>query len=194
MAAQLLTLREKFTKNILPELQKDLKIKNVAAVPRVKMVKLNVGIGKLTGMGKDYSYVVENLAAVAGQKPMVAKARIAISNFKLKKGQPVGVFVTLRGNRMYDFLNKLVNVVFPRVRDFRGISPKSFDGRGNYTVAIKESTVFTEINPDDLSKIHGIEVTVVTSAKNDEQGRKLLKALGFPFQELKGKGKREAQS
>lgn len=185
--AQLLTLREKFTKNILPELQKELKIKNVAALPRVKMVKLNVGIGKLTGMGKDYTYVVDNLAAISGQKPMVAKARIAISNFKLKKGQAVGVYVTLRGNRMYDFLNKLVNVVFPRVRDFRGISPKSFDGNGNFTVAIKESTVFPEINPDDLSKIHGIEVTIVTSAKNNEEGYKLLKSMGFPFQELKSK-------
>ncbi|MFO0780710.1 MAG: 50S ribosomal protein L5 [Candidatus Gracilibacteria bacterium] len=188
--AQLLTLREKFSKNILPELQKELKVKNFNAVPRIKMVKLNVGIGKLTGMGKDYSHVVENLAAVSGQKPMVAKARIAISNFKLKKGQPVGVYVTLRGERMYDFLNKLVNVVFPRVRDFRGISPRSFDGRGNYTVAIKESTVFPEVNPDDLSKIHGIEVTVVTSAKNNEDGFKLLKSIGFPFQEVK---KRQAK-
>ena len=188
--AQLLTLRERFTKTILPELQKELKVKNVSAVPRVKMVKLNVGIGKLTGMGKDYTYVVENLASIAAQKPMVAKARIAISNFKLKKGQAVGVYVTLRGDRMYDFLNKLVNVVFPRVRDFRGISPRSFDGQGNYTVAIKESTVFPEINPDDLSKIHGIEVTIVTTAKNYEQGHKLLKALGFPFQEQK---KREAK-
>ncbi len=186
--AKLLTLREKFTQSILPELQKELKVKNFNAIPRVKMVKLNVGIGKLTGTGKDYSYVVDNIAAISGQKPMVAKARIAISNFKLKKGQPVGVYVTLRGNRMYDFLNKLVNVVFPRVRDFRGISPKSFDGNGNYTVAIRESTVFTEINPDDLSKIHGIEVTIVTSAKNDEEGRKLLKAMGFPFQEFKKRG------
>lgn len=191
--AQILPLREKFVKNIAPQLQKDLNIKNVSAVPRVKMIKLNVGIGKLTGMGKDYTYVVDNLAAVSGQKPMVAKARIAISNFKLKKGQPVGVYVTLRGNRMYDFLNKLVNVVFPRVRDFRGISPKSFDGRGNYTVAIRESTVFPEVNPEDLSKIHGIEVTVVTTAKNNQEGLKLLKALGFPFQELKGKRKAEAK-
>jgi len=186
----LLTLRENFVKNIMPALKKELDVKNANAVPRVKMVKLNVGIGKLTGMGKDYTYVADNIAAISGQKPMVAKAKIAISNFKLKKGQPVGVYVTLRGNRMYDFLNKLVNVVFPRVRDFRGISPKSFDGHGNYTVAIKESTVFPEINPEDLSKIHGIEVTVVTSAKNNTDGRKLLKAMGFPFQELK---KREAK-
>ena len=184
---QLLTLREKFNKTIGPELKKTMNVKNVAAVPRVKMVKLNVGIGKLTGTGKDYSYVVDNIAAIAGQKPMVAKARIAISNFKLKKGQPVGVYVTLRGTRMYDFLNKLVNVVFPRVRDFRGISPKSFDGQGNYTVAIKESTTFTEINPDDLTKIHGIEVTIVTTAKNNEDGLKLLKAMGFPFQQARTK-------
>ncbi len=185
--SQLLTLRERFSKTIQPELKKELNIKNANAVPSVKMVKLNVGIGKLTGMGKDYSYVVENLAAISGQKPMVAKARIAISNFKLKKGQPVGVYVTLRGTRMYNFLNKLINVVFPRVRDFRGISPRSFDGHGNYTVAIKESTVFTEINPEDLNKIHGIEVTVVTTAKNDKEGLQLLKKLGFPFQELKSK-------
>lgn len=178
-----MTLREKYTKEIAPALQKELNVKNVNAVPRVKMVKLNVGIGKLTGLGKDYTYVVDNIAAVSGQKPMVAKAKVAISNFKLKVNQPVGVYVTLRGNRMYDFLNKLVNVVFPRVRDFRGISPKSFDGQGNYTVAIRESTVFTEINPEDLSKIHGIEVTVVTTAKNNEQGHKLLKAMGFPFQQ-----------
>ncbi len=189
--AQLQPLRERFAKSILPQLQKDLNVKNVAAVPRVKMIKLNVGIGKLTGTGKDYSYVVDNIASVSGQKPMVAKARIAISNFKLKKGQAVGVYVTLRGNRMYDFLNKLVNVVFPRVRDFRGLSPKSFDGSGNYTVAIKESTVFPEVNPEDLSKIHGIEVTIVTTAKNNEEGYKLLKAIGFPFQEPK---KREVKN
>lgn len=187
--AQPLKLRERFNKQILPELQKELKAKNFNAIPKIKMVKLNVGIGKLTGMGKDYTFVVDNIAAISGQKPMVAKARIAISNFKLKKGQAVGVYVTLRGNQMYDFLNKLVNVVFPRVRDFRGISPKSFDGQGNYTVAIKESTVFPEINPEDLSKIHGIEVTIVTSAKNNEDGYKLLKAFGFPFQQPQNRNK-----
>ena len=183
MANHPMTLKEKFTKQLMPELQKELNVKNVAAVPRVKMVKLNVGIGKLTGTGKDYTYVVDNIAAISGQKPMVAKARVAISNFKLKQNQPVGVYVTLRGNNMYHFLNKLVNVVFPRVRDFRGISPKSFDGQGNYTVAIRESTTFTEINPEDLSKIHGIEVTIVTTAKNNEDGYKLLKKMGFPLQQ-----------
>ncbi len=186
MATQL-TLKENFYKNILPQLQKELKIKNFMAVPRVTKVKLNVGIGKITEGGKDYSHIVDNLAAITGQKPIVSKARKAISNFKLKQNQPVGVSVTLRGNRMYDFLNKLVNVTFPRVRDFRGISPKSFDGRGNYSVAIKEHTVFPEINADDIAKLHGLEITVVTTAKSNEHGLKLLKAIGFPFQERKSK-------
>lgn len=182
-----LHLKEQFTKNILPALQKELKVKNVFAVPRVTKVILNVGIGKMTESGKDYSHVVENLAAISGQKPVVAKARIAISNFKLKKGQPVGISVTIRGQRMYDFISKLVNVTFPRVRDFRGISPKSFDGKGNYSVAIREHTVFPEINPDDIMKNHGLQVTIVTTAKNNEDGLRLLKALGFPFQERKEK-------
>ncbi len=189
--ANVMTLKEKFYKNILPELQKELKIKNVWAVPRVTKVKLNVGIGKLTGMGKDYSHIVDSIAAISGQKPVVAKANIAISNFKLKKGQPVGVSVTLRGKRMYDFLNKLANVVFPRVRDFRGISPKSFDAKGNYTVAIKENVVFPEITPDDLNKIHSLEITVVTTAGTPEKGLHLLKSLGFPFQAKKSSKKQE---
>jgi large subunit ribosomal protein L5 len=183
--AKTTTLKENFFKDILPGLKKDLGIKNTWAVPRVSMIKINTGIGKLTGTGKDYSHIVDSITFISGQKAMVSKARKAISNFKLKQGQPVGIYVTIRGKRMYDFLNKFINVVFPRVRDFRGISPKSFDGKGNYTVAIKENTVFPEINPDDISKIHGLEVTIVTTAKNDEEGYKLLKAMGFPFQEKK---------
>lgn len=175
------TLKDHYTKNVLPELQKELKIKNILAVPRVTKININVGIGKLTEGGKDYSHVVDNLAAISGQKPIVSKASKAISNFKLKQNQPVGVSVTLRGKRMYDFMNKLINVTFPRVRDFRGISPKSFDGRGNYSVAIKEHTVFPEINADDIAKLHGLEITVVTTARTNDEGFKLLKALGFPF-------------
>ncbi len=180
-------LKDHFIKEVLPKLQKELGRKNSLAVPRITKVILNVGIGKMTESGKDYSHVVDSLAAISGQKPMVALARIAISNFKLKKGQPVGVNVTIRGKRMYDFLTKLVNVVFPRVRDFRGISPKSFDGKGNYSIAIREHTVFPEINPDDISKVHGLQVTIVTTARNNEEGHKLLKTLGFPFQEARGK-------
>lgn len=179
--------KEHFTKNILPQLQKELGRKNMLAVPRITKVRLNVGIGKLSEGGKDFSHVVDNIAAISGQKPVVSKARIAISNFKLKKGQPVGVSVTLRGKRMYDFLAKLVNVTFPRVRDFRGISPKSFDGKGNYSVAIKEHTVFPEISGEDIAKIHGIQVTIVTTAKNNQEGLKLLKAMGFPFQQQRSR-------
>lgn len=175
------TLKDHYTKHVLPELQKELKIKNILAVPRVTKININVGIGKLTEGGKDYSHVVDNLAAISGQKPVVSKASKAISNFKLKQNQPVGVSVTLRGKRMYDFMNKLINVTFPRVRDFRGISPKSFDGHGNYSVAIKEHTVFPEINADDIAKLHGLEITVVTTARTNDEGFKLLKALGFPF-------------
>lgn len=192
--AESINLKEHFNKNILPALQKELNIKNIFAVPRVKKVKINSGIGTMTGNGKDYTHVAESIALISGQKPVVSKARIAISNFKLKKGQPVGVSVTLRGKRMYDFLSKLVNVVFPRVRDFRGISGKSFDGKGNYTVAIKEHTVFPEITGEDVSKIFGLEITVVTSAENDDAGRKLLKAMGFPFQQATGKRKAKVNS
>lgn len=191
MAKDPITIREHIVKNITPELQKELKIKNIWAVPRITKIKINVGIGKITGNSKDFSYVTDSITAISGQKPVVSKAKVAISNFKLKQGQPVGVSVTLRGKRMYDFLSKLVNVVFPRVRDFRGISPKSFDGQGNYTVAIKENTVFPEITPDDLNKIHSLEITIVTTAKNNEHSYKLLKAIGFPFQE-KGKASKAA--
>ena len=177
-----LTLKEHLRKNVLPALQKELGTKNVFAIPHISQVKINVGIGKMTEGGKDFSHIVDNVAAISGQKPVVAKARIAISNFKLKKGQPVGVSVTLRGKKMYDFLSKLINVTFPRVRDFRGVSHKSFDCHGNYSVAIEEHTVFPEINPDDISKLHGLEITIVTTAKNNEDAYKLLKTMGFPFQ------------
>lgn len=191
--AQTIHLKDRFTKEILPALQKELKIKNIHAVPRITKVILNVGIGKITETGKDYSYIVDNLTAISGQKPVVTKSRIAISNFKLKKGQPVGVSVTIRGKRMYDFISKLVNVVFPRVRDFRGISPRSFDGKGNYSIAIKEHTVFPEINPDDLAKMHGVQVTIVTTAKDNQDAHTLLKMLGFPFQAIKPKKTKSSQ-
>lgn len=177
-----LHLKDHFIQNILPELQKELKVKNINAVPRLEKIKINVGIGKMSEGGKDYAHVVQNLAVISGQKPVVSKARKAISNFKLKQNQPVGVSVTLRGKRMYDFLSKLINVTFPRVRDFRGVSPKSFDGRGNYSIGLKENTVFPEINPDDLAKTHGVEISIITTAKTNEAGLKLLKAFGFPFQ------------
>jgi len=151
------------------------------AVPRLLFVKVNVGIGSLTKNTKDFSDVTNNVALITGQKPVVTKSRLAISNFKLRAGMPVGVTVTLRGEKMYDFLDRLVNIVFPRIRDFRGLSIKSFDGKGNYSVGFKEAIVFPEVNPDDVSHVHGLQVTVATTAHNNEQGIALFRAMGFPF-------------
>ena len=180
--AKTMKLKERFVKEILPKLQKDLGIKNVNAVPQVTQVVINAGLGHYYTSGtKDFSQFVENFKQIAGQTPIVVKAKKSISNFKLREGMPNGVKVTLRGERMYDFIEKLVNVVFPRTRDFRGISDKSFDGNGNYSVGIKEHTVFPEADLDDVKRIHSLQVCVTTSATNDDDGRALLKALGFPF-------------
>lgn len=175
-------LQTRFKKDIAPKLKEVLGIKNVMAVPKVTRITINAGIGTYTKThNKDYSNIVENIIKISGQKPIVTRAKKAISNFKIKQNEPMGVVVTLRGKRMYDFLNKLVNIVFPRVRDFRGISPRAFDGRGNYNVGFKEHIVFPEISPDDVMKIHGLEINITTSAKDDNEGYELLKALGFPF-------------
>ncbi len=182
-----LNLKEKFHKEIAPGLQKQFKIKNINAVPKLSKVVINVGIGKMLAGGKDYAEVEENIKLIAGQKPVIALSRKAISNFKLRENQPVGINVTLRGQRMFDFVSKFVNIVLPRTRDFRGISPRSFDGQGNYSLAIREHTVFPEINADDIVKLHGLQITFVTSAKSNEEGFQLLKAMGFPFQERKEK-------
>jgi len=161
-------------------------------VPKLKKVVVNAGLGSMyTAGNKDFTEFEENFKAVTGQKPVVKKAKKAISNFKIREGMPNGVMVTLRGDRMYDFIEKLVHIVFPRVRDFRGISPKSFDGKGNYSVGLKEHIVFPEINPDDIVKIHGLQICVNTSAENDEHGRALLTALGFPFKRAVAKSKSE---
>jgi len=177
-----MTLKDRYYKEILPALQKELGIKNVNAVPKVTKVVVNAGLGGMYTSGtKDFTEFTENFKAITGQAPVIRKSKKAISNFKLREGLPNGVMVTLRGNRMYDFLNKLVNVVFPRIRDFRGISSKAFDGNGNYSVGIKEHTVFPEINPDDLVKIHGLQVCINTTAKTDDDARALLTAFGFPF-------------
>lgn len=170
-----------YEKEAVPALMSKLGIKNRNAVPKISYVKVNVGIGSYVTAGKDYEDVVKNVAKITGQKPVVAKSKKAISNFKLKIGMPTGVSVTLRGKRMYDFLSKIVNAVLPRIRDFRGISPRAFDGRGNYSLGIREHVVFPEIDAEDVSKFHGIQVTIVTTAGNDERGRELLSALHFPF-------------
>lgn len=183
---KLVDLKTRFNKEIAPELKKTLNLKNVMAVPKIAKVTINVGLGTyLKTHNKDYSSVVENLTKITGQKPVLTKAKQAISNFKTRKGEIVGIKVTLRGKRMYDFLNKLINITFPRVRDFRGISPKAFDGKGNYAVGFKEHMVFPEISPDDVMKIHGVEICISTTAKDNEQGFELLKAFGFPFKTSK---------
>lgn len=187
MATKQLKLKEHFFKDIAPALRSELGVKNVWAVPRLSKVIVNVGLGSFLAGKKDYSQVLDTLASITGQRPVVTKARKAISNFKIKENQPIGVTVTIRGKKMYDFVQKLVHITFPRVRDFRGIPLNSFDGHGNYTVGIKENTVFPEINADSIEKIHGLEVTIVTTAGTDEKGLKLLKALGFPFQAKKEK-------
>jgi large subunit ribosomal protein L5 len=186
MAKQPLKFKENFDKNIAPALQKIVSRKSVMALPRLSKISINVGLGSFIAGKKDYSQVLETLSAISGQKPVVTKARKAISNFKIKKGQPIGVSVTIRDRKMYDFFNKLVNITLPRIRDFRGLNKKGFDTRGNYTIGIKESTVFPEVNQENLEKIHGLEVTIITTADNIEDGYELLKAMGFPFQE-KGK-------
>ena len=166
---------------VIPALQKDLGIKSVQAVPKLEKIKINVGIGSLTRNTKDFSDVIDNIAKISGQKPIITNAKKAISNFKLREGMPTGITVTIRGNKMYEFIYRLVNVVIPRVRDFRGLNPRSFDGSGNYSIGFKESLVFPEINPDDVLNVHGLQISIINTAKNDEQGRALLTKLGFPF-------------
>ena len=174
-----------YLETIRPKLMKDLKKKNLFDIPRLSKISVNVGIGTYLSGGKDYAPVVDNITRITGQKAVVTKARISVSNFKIREGNPVGIRVTLRRDLMYDFFCKLVRIVLPRVRDFRGLSPKSFDGHGNYTVGIREFTVFPEIKLEDVAKNHGLQVTIHTSAENDEEGFALLKEFGFPFKKLK---------
>lgn len=179
------TLKEKFDKEIVAQLRKDLGRDNINSLPKLKKVSVNVGIGSMASSGgmKDFSFVEQNISAITGQKPALRKSTKAISNFKLKIGMPVGYLVTLRGQRMYDFMDRLINVDLPRVRDFRGISIKGFDGKGNFSLGIKEISIFPEINPELQVKAHGLQINISTSAKNDEEALALLKAMGFPFRE-----------
>lgn len=184
--AQAKDLQTRFKTEIMPQLKKELGIKNDMAVPKVTKIVINSGIGNyLKTNKKDFETVVNNLSAIAGQKALTNKAKKSVSNFKVREGDVVGVSVTLRGKRMHHFLDKLVNVVFPRVRDFHGISPKAFDGNGNYSIGFKEHTVFPEISPDEVSNLHGVQICISTTAKNNEEGQILLKQLGFPFKKLK---------
>lgn len=174
------TYKDKYFSEILPQLRKDRGYTNDLQVPRIKKIVLNTGVG--TAKDKDaLDEAVQTLGVITGQRPVVTKARKSISNFKLREGMPVGASVTLRGETMYNFLNRLINIVLPRVRDFRGVSPKSFDGFGNYTMGLTDQSVFTEVNLDKMKNTIGMNITIVTSAQTDEEGRDLLRLFGMPF-------------
>jgi len=176
-------LKERFEKEIRPALVKELGFKNPMQVPRLEKVVVNMGLGEAINNGKIIDASVEQLGQLTGQKPVITKARKSIANFKVRENWPVGCKVTLRGARMYEFLDRLVNIALPRVRDFKGVSPKAFDGKGNYTLGIREQIIFPEIDYDKVEKIKGMNITVVTTARNDEEGRALLRFLGMPFRQ-----------
>jgi large subunit ribosomal protein L5 len=174
-------LKEKYRKELVQSLQKELDLKNVMEVPRLEKIVLNMGMGEATGNQRLIEEAVNTLTAVTGQKAVVTRAKKAISNFKLKENQPIGAKVTLHGDRMWDFLERLTTIALPRVRDFRGIPRRGFDGHGNYTFGIREQIIFLEINYDKISQLFGMDITFVTSAKDDEGCRALLTSLGLPF-------------
>jgi large subunit ribosomal protein L5 len=174
-------LKEKYEKEVTPKLQEQFGFKNPYQIPRLEKIVLNMGLGEAIQNMKILDTAVEELKAIAGQKPIITRAKKSIAAFKLREGMPIGCMVTLRRERMWDFLNKLVNIALPRVRDFRGISGKAFDGNGNYSLGIKEHIIFPEIDYDKIDKIKGLNVSIVTSANSDEEGKALLKLLGMPF-------------
>jgi large subunit ribosomal protein L5 len=174
-------LKDRYEEEVMPALMKSLNLSNVMEVPRIKKVVVNVGLGEALDNAKAIDAAVADLNAITGQKPVVTKARKSIANFKLREGRVIGAKVTLRGERMWSFLDRLMNIALPRVRDFRGISADSFDGRGNYTLGLREQLVFPEIDYDKIDKLRGLEITIVTSARTDEEGRQLLRMLGMPF-------------
>ncbi len=178
-----MALRERYTEEIIPAMTEDFRYKNKLQVPRVEKVVISMGVGEATQNADALEGAVADLARIAGQKPIVTRAKRSISAFKVRAGMNVGCKVTLRGERMYDFLEKLFNVVLPRVRDFRGLPPDGFDGRGNYSLGLREQLIFPEIDYDKVSKIRGMNIAITTSARTDEEGFYLLKALGMPFRQ-----------
>lgn len=174
-------LYDRYTSEAIPALKKEFGYTNPMQVPRIEKVVLNVGLGEAVGNAKLIEVVCNEIGAITGQKPVVTKARKSIASFKLRQGMPIGVTVTLRRDRMYEFLDRLMNIALPRVRDFRGVSGKAFDGKGNYTLGIKEHIIFPEIAIDKIEKVYGMNICVVTSARTDDEARSLLKYLGMPF-------------
>ncbi len=176
-------LKTKYREEILPALRSEFEIANVMQVPGLTKIVVNMGVGEAARDSKLIEGAIRDLTAITGQKPAVTKARKSIAQFKLREGMPIGTHVTLRGDRMWEFLDRLLSLALPRIRDFRGLNPKQFDGRGNYTFGLTEQVMFHEIDQDKVDRQRGMDITIVTSATNDEQGRALLKQLGFPFAE-----------
>ena len=176
-------LLERYNKEIVPQLQKKFERKNVLSLPRLQKIVVNMGVGKALQDKNKMEQAAEHLTQIAGQRAQITKAKQAISNFRLREGQPIGCRVTLRGRRMYEFLDRLISVALPRIRDFRGINPKSFDGNGNYSLGLTEQAVFPEIDPDKVNFAQGMDITFVTSTRKDDEARELLRAFGMPFRE-----------
>jgi len=174
-------LKEEYSKEVVPALRKEFGFKNVMDVPRLKKIVVNMGVGEAISNQKLLESAMEDLAAITGQKPKLNRARLSVASFKLREGMPIGCKVTLRGKRMYEFYDRLVNISLPRIRDFRGVSNKAFDGRGNYTLGVKEHTIFPEIEYDKVAQVFGMDITIVTSARTDEQCMALLKHMKMPF-------------
>ena len=175
-------LKKKYTNEIRQALHDKFQYKNVMEIPKIEKVVINIGVGDAVGNAKALESAVKDLTIIAGQKPVITKAKKSIANFKVREGMPLGTKVTLRGERMYEFLDKLINVALPRVRDFRGVSAKAFDGRGNYALGLKEQLIFPEIEYDQVERVTGMDIIVVTSAKTDEEARELLTLFGMPFE------------
>ena len=176
-----MSLKQRYRETIQPKLLKDLSLSNVHEVPKVLKVTVNRGLGEAAANAKSLEASVNELAQITGQKVVVTRAKKAIAGFKIRQGMPIGCAVTLRGDRMYAFLERLINLALPRIRDFRGVSPKSFDGRGNYTLGVREQIIFPEISFDQIDAIRGMDFTIVTTARTDEEGRALLREMGMPF-------------
>jgi large subunit ribosomal protein L5 len=176
-------LRQHYKKNVVPALVKEFGYKNVMAVPKIHKVSVNIGLGEATQNAKLMDGAVNELGQIAGQKPVVTKAKKSIAAFKLREGMSIGAMVTLRGDRMYEFLDRLMNVALPRVRDFRGVSSKSFDGRGNYTLGVRDQLIFPEIDYNKVEKVKGMNISITTTAKTDAEGLALLKQMGMPFRQ-----------
>jgi large subunit ribosomal protein L5 len=174
-------LKKKYQEEVVPAMMKEFGYKNIFQVPRLEKITLNVGLGEAVQNAKALDGAAAELAAITGQKPVITRAKKAIANFKLRQGIAIGCMVTLRRERMYEFLDRLIHVALPRVRDFRGVSERSFDGRGNYSLGLREQIIFPEIHPDKVEKTHGLTLSIVTTARTDQEGRALLKLLGMPF-------------